>query len=154
MSLNDWVENHWLVRHQATQEEISDLLYIVDRDIKTARTPGVHPDWRLSIAWNAVLQVANAALAAAGFRAEGEGHHYRTIQSLELTIGAEPGLVRRLDAYRKKRNIGDYQKAGMVTDSEADELVKLAEEVAARVRAWLRTVHPELVGTPQALKPE
>jgi hypothetical protein len=146
--LNDWVENRWLVRHQATEEEIADLLYIVDRDIKTARTPGVHPDWRLSIAWNAVLQAANAALAAAGYRAEREGHHYRAVQSLELTIGAEPGLVRQLDGYRKKRNVGDYQKAGMVTDAEADELVALAEEIATRVRAWLKSTHPELLGKP------
>jgi hypothetical protein len=146
--LNDWVENHWLVRHQATKEEISDLLYIVDRDIQTARTPGVHRDWRLSIAWNAVLQAATAALAAAGFRAEREGHHYRVIQSLELTIGAEARLLRLLDGYRKKRNVGDYQKAGMVTDTEADELVVLAEGIAIRVRAWLKAFHPELVGTP------
>lgn len=148
MSLNDWVESHWLVRHRPTREEITDLLYIVDRDLKTARTPGVHPDWRLTIAWNAVLQAATAALAAAGYRAEREGHHYRVIQSLELTIGAEARLLRLLDAYRKKRNVSDYQKAGMVTDTEADELVTLAEGIAVRVRTWLKADHPELVETP------
>jgi hypothetical protein len=145
MTLNDWVKNHWLIPHQATSEEIADLLYIVDRDIRTARVPGVHPDWRLSIAWNAVLQAAAAALAAAGYRAVREGHHYRVIQSLELTIGAEARLLRRLDAYRRKRNVSDYQKAGMVTDTEADELVRLAGEIADRVRAWLKANHPGLL---------
>ena len=146
MSLAEWHRFGWLTEHQATREEIADLLYIVDRDIRTARTPGVHPDWRLSIAWNAVLQAASAALAAAGFRAVGEGHHYRVIQSLQLTVGADARLLRQLDGYRKKRNVGDYQKAGMVTDAEAEALVVLAEELSGRVRAWLRANHPELLG--------
>jgi hypothetical protein len=146
MSLNDWVENHWLVPHQATPDEIADLLYVVDRDIQSAATPGIHTDWRLSIAWNAALQAAAVALAAAGYRAEHGGHHYRVIQSLALTIGLEPQTIQRLDRFRKKRNVGDYEKAGLVTDQEADEMLGLARLLRERVRAWLRKTHAELLG--------
>jgi hypothetical protein len=145
VSLNDWVENHWLVPHEATAEETRDLLYIVDRDIKTAQTPGVHPDWRLSIAWNAILQAAACALAAAGFRATRESHHYRTIQSLALTVGVDAVMLARLDRFRKKRNVGDYEKAGMVSDEEADELVRLAEGIRRRVLEWLAAKHADLL---------
>jgi hypothetical protein len=45
----------------------------------------ISEDWKLNIAYNAALQAATAALAAAGYRAAREQHHYRTIQSLALT---------------------------------------------------------------------
>jgi hypothetical protein len=46
-------------------------------------------DWKLNIAHNAALQLSAAALAACGFRAARQAHHYRVIQSLTLTIGAD-----------------------------------------------------------------
>jgi len=39
----------------------------------------------VNIAYNAALQAAAAALAAAGYRASREQHHYRVIQSLRQT---------------------------------------------------------------------
>ncbi len=43
-------------------------------------------------------------------------HHYRVIQSLAHTIGADADLVMQLDKFGTKRNIGDYERAGMVHD--------------------------------------
>jgi hypothetical protein len=40
-------------------------------------------------------------LAAAGYRATREGHHYRIIQSLAYTIGAEADLIAKIDGFRK-----------------------------------------------------
>ena len=112
MSLPDWRKNGWLLEHRSTPQEIRDLFGIVDRDLEDCRTDGLSPDWRLNIAYNAALQAATAALCAAGYRAAREAHHYRVIQSLRLTIGAPVTLVSQLDAFRKKRNIGGYDRAG------------------------------------------
>jgi len=87
-----------------------------------ARPKGLSEDWQLAIAYNAALQCATAALAACGYRSSREAHHYRVIQSLALTIGADAKLVSRLDAFRKKRNIGDYERSGLVSEKEAEEL--------------------------------
>ena len=65
-------------------------------------------DWRFAIAYNAALQAATAALAAAGYRASRENHHYRVIQSLELTLGKDAKFIRAFDAFRKKRNVSSY----------------------------------------------
>ena len=105
MSLHDWLRNSWLVEHKTSPEEIAGLLAIVERDLANAKLAGLSDDWRLNIAYNAALQAASAALAAAGFRAAREQHHYRTIQSLALTIGWPTGKVDRFDRFRKKRNI-------------------------------------------------
>jgi hypothetical protein len=80
MSLQDWLSNGWLTAHQSSREEIRDLLALADRDLKDCRLGGLSADWRFNIAYNAILQSATAALAAAGFRAGRESHHYRVLQ--------------------------------------------------------------------------
>jgi hypothetical protein len=146
VSLRDWQKNSWLVEHKSSPEEIAALLAIVERDLANAKVAGLADDWRLSIAYNAALQAATAALAASGFRAAREQHHYRTIQSLALTIGWPAAKVDRFDRFRKKRNIGGYETAGVVSDQEAREIHELAGGLRNDVLAWLQKQHPKLVG--------
>ena len=47
-------------------KRIRDLFGLVDRDLQACRTPNLAVDWRFNIAYNAALQAATAALAAAG----------------------------------------------------------------------------------------
>ena len=68
MSLHDWLKNGWLTEHLTSSEEIKDLFDAVDRDLTDCQLPGLSPDWRLHIAYNAALLIAAAALAAAGYR--------------------------------------------------------------------------------------
>ena len=103
---------------------------------------GMSPDWRLNIAYNAALQLATAALAAAGYRASRESHHYRVIQSLALAIGTDSDLIETFDQFRKKRNIGGYERAGLVTDQEAHEMFELAKQLRADVEKWIRDNYP------------
>lgn len=145
MSLRDWLRNSWLVEHKSGAEEIAGLLAIVERDLANAKVAGLSDDWRFSIAYNAALQAATAALAAAGFRAAREQHHYRTIQSLALTIGWSGGKVDRLDRFRKKRNITGYESAGVISKGEAKEMLELATELRGAVLAWLGKQHPKLL---------
>ena len=146
MRLLDWQRNSWLVEHKSSREEIEALLAIVERDLANAKVAGLADDWRLSIAYNAALQAATAALAAAGFRAAREQHHYRTIQSLALTVGWPAAKVDRFDRFRKKRNIGGYESAGVVSEREAREMRELAIGLRDDVVAWLRKHHPKLLG--------
>jgi hypothetical protein len=145
VSLQDWLRNGWLIEHRTSPQEIADLLGVVDRDLADCQTPGLSPDWRLSIAYNAALQAATVALAAAGYRAVRESHHFRVIQSLAHTIGADASLITQFDQFRKKRNIGDYERAGTVSDQEAKEMLALARKLRDEVERWLRDNHPGLL---------
>ena len=100
-SLRDWLRAGWLSEHQPSREEISDLLGVADRDLGDCQSSGLSPDWRLAIAYNAAMQLAVAALAAAGYRASREGHHYRVIQS--LAPGVCPAVVGQARAPRPPR---------------------------------------------------
>lgn len=44
MSLKDWAENGWLQRLDFDRADILKLLEAVQRDLDTARLPGLHPD--------------------------------------------------------------------------------------------------------------
>jgi len=108
---------------------------------------GLSADGRLNIAYNAALQAATIALAASGYRAARDSHHYRIIQSLAPTIDAPATLIAQLDQFRKKRNIGGYERAGVASDQEATEMFLLAKKIRNDVAAWLIKTHPELMET-------
>ena len=145
MSLGDWQRNKWLTPHKTSAEEIAALLAIVERDLANSKVTGLAEDWKLNIAYNAALQAATAALAAAGSRATREQHHYRTVQSLALTIGWPAPKVDRFDRFRKKRNIIGYESAGVVSEREAREMHELATELRDGVMDWLKKRHPKLL---------
>jgi hypothetical protein len=145
MGLRDWVQYGWLTEHKSSHEEIKNLLGVVDRNLKECQAKGLGADWRFAIAYNAALQAATAALAAAGYLAARDSHHYRAFQSLEYTIKAEPKLIYHLEAFRKKRNLSSYEMGGTVSDGEANEMAALAKELRAEVKRWIRAEHPELL---------
>ena len=145
MSLRDWLRNGWLVEHETSPQEIMDLLNLMERDLGDCDASGLSADWRLNIAYNAALLAATAALAASGYRAAREAHHYRVIQSLAHTIRADAALIAEFDQFRKKRNIGEYERAGTVSEQEAGEMVALAGRVRNEVEKWLRKTHPKLL---------
>jgi uncharacterized protein (UPF0332 family) len=145
VSLQDWLKSRWLIEHQTSRQEIVDLLSMADRDLAQCLMPHLSSDWQLNIAYNAALQAATAALAASGYRAAREAHHYRVIQSLAYTIKADASLIAQLDKFRKKRNIGSYERAGAVSKQEAKEMFALAKNLRDKVEKWLRSYHPELL---------
>ena len=144
-SLQSWLRNRWLVQHKPTSQEISNLFAISDRDLHACNTKNLPTDWRFAIAYNAALQAATAALAAAGYRASRESHHHRVIQSLEFTLDPERKMIDTFDTFRKKRNISSYDLAGSVSDKEAKEMFELAAALRTRVERWIRKNHPTLL---------
>jgi len=151
VSLEDSLKKGVLTTHSPSRDEISALLGVVARDLRDCRVPGLSPEWRLSIAYNAILQAAAAALAASGYRVRRrEGHHYYTLQSLAHTVGVETKLLHVLDVLRTKRHLSDYVRSGAVSAGEADEAVALADQLCAQVHQWLAQHHPHLLAAGDA----
>jgi hypothetical protein len=98
----------------------------------------------MNIVYNAALQAATAALAAAGYRASRDSHHYRVIQSLREKIGTDTSDLATFDAFRKKRNIAGYERVGLVSDADAETMRALAMRLRDDVIAWLKRHHSTL----------
>ncbi len=124
MSLQEWVRNGWASERKSTGQEIQRLLALADRDLASCATAGLAADWRFAIAYNAALQSATAGLAAAG--------------------GASRALIRRFDAFRKKRNLSSYEMGGTISEKEVAEMAAFAADLRQRVERWVREKHPEL----------
>ena len=146
MGLQEWLQNGWLRSHRSSREEIRNLLSISDRDLKDCQARNISNDNRFTMAYNAALQAATAALAASGYRVERGGqHHYRTLDSLELTIKAAPHLISRLNVLRKKRSFNLYEMEGAVSDSDLKEMIQVATDLRRNVEKWLRQNYSELL---------
>ena len=145
MTLRDWQEKQYLTEHSTSRQEILDLRQGATQDLADSRVPGLSTGARFNLAYNAALKLATAGLAAWGYRASRAQHHFRVIQSLKFTIGADPSMVELLDRCRKKRNVSMYDRPGTISDHEADEMIAVAEKLRTMVEAWLKGNHPELV---------
>jgi hypothetical protein len=145
MSLQSWLQNSWLVQHATSADEIANLLALSDRDLAACQVEKLPADWRFVIAYNSGLQAATAALAAAGYRATRDNHHYRVIQSLEFTIAPGSEVIGAFDGFRKKRNVSSYDLAGAVSDAEADEMFELATRLRKDAETWIRATRPQLL---------
>ncbi|MGH7613950.1 MAG: hypothetical protein ACREMW_07925 [Gemmatimonadales bacterium] len=144
MSLNTWLANGWIVKHQATREEIANLVALVDRDIASAALSDLPADWKLGIAYNAALQLATAALAVSGYRPGRERHHERAILSLRFTLGISTNRVDVIDAVRRKRNRTTYEHIGGTSDAEASQFHDAVIALRGDFVSWLKKEHPTL----------
>jgi len=143
MSFSLWLEKGWLKEHRPTSHEIAELLAVADRSLKDCQVAGLSSDGKLDLAHNAALQSSAAALTASGYRASREAYHYYLIQSLSLTLQLDERIIRRLDKLRRKRNISDYERPGLVSEQEAQEMVEMAIQIRRQVQAWIQNSHPE-----------
>lgn len=144
MSLKQWADNGWLRSHQSSPQEIADLFAIVVRDLSDAERD-ISADWRFGIAYNAALKLCTVLLHASGYRPEKTLHHYRSIAALPLILGKQwEDEADYLETCRRKRNIAEYEHAGVVSEQDADELVESCKRLREQVLDWLNYHHPEL----------
>lgn len=144
MTLENLARIGRLLPHAPTREEIGKLLTGAARSLKDAGNTSNSNASRLTLAYTAIMESAQAALFANGYRpskSEG-GHHMTMIQSLVHTIGLEPARMRVLDTIRHKRNAVDYSGED-VEGSDMREAIAAAKALLVDVKAWLAKQHPE-----------
>jgi uncharacterized protein (UPF0332 family) len=119
---------------------------LIARDLADARVQGLSADRRFATAYNAALQAANMAIACAGYRVTAKiGHHKVTLDSVTLALGTQANhYVDYFERCRRKRNVIDYTRTHVATDSEAEEIVEKANEFYDAVEAWIESKFTKL----------
>ncbi len=104
-------------------------------------------DRRFATAYSAVLQLATIVLAASGLRVTAQrGHHAVTWQALPELMGDDVGdTAVYFDSCRTLRNRSDYDRVGVVSEAEVEELLRETEAFRSQVIDWLSREHPRLV---------
>jgi len=146
MSLENLAAISQLERISPDAGDIARLLEAAARSLSDARLPGLSAEGRFDMAYKAVMQTANTALQANGYRTltSKPGHHATMIQTLPMTVGLDKTSMVVLDALRKQRNVIDYS-GELVSDAMAAEAVARAEALIGKVREWLAENKPELL---------
>ena len=126
-------------RHRTSKRELDEIRAVIDRDLGDAQIAGLSADRRFATAYNAALQTASMAIACAGYRVTAKaGHHRVTIDAITLAVGnSGQRYADYLETCRRKRNAIDYTRAQVATDSEADEIVKMATAFNELVEGWI-----------------
>lgn len=119
---------------------------LIERDLADAAVAGLSADRRFATAYNAALLAANMAIACAGYRVTAKvGHHKVSFESTRLAIGsAADNYADYFDACRRKRNVIDYTRSNVATQTEAEEILKQASEFHEVVETWIDTKLPAL----------
>ena len=116
------------------------------RDLADATVAGLSADRRFATAYNAALLAANMAIACAGYRVTAKtGHHKISFESVKLALGT--GADKYADYFetcRRKRNVIDYTRSDVATDTEAEEILAKATEFYEFVEAWIASKFPNL----------
>lgn len=125
---------------------IGRLLSAARRNIADAHVKEISAENRFDAGYKAIMQSANAALQANGFRTltSRPGHHMTMIQTLSQTVGVDRQTVIVLDALRKQRNVADYS-GDVVPASAVQECVSRAEALLDSVVGWLTANRSELL---------
>jgi hypothetical protein len=114
---------------------ITRLLEAAQRNIRDAKLQALSNENRFDAGYKAIMQMANAALQARGFRTltSKPGHHQTMLQSLPKTLGLAQETLIVLDALRKQRNVADYS-GDLVTEAAVTECIFQAEQL------WLHVI--------------
>ena len=145
MSLDNLV-GRTLEKIEPDAATIKRLLASAKRNIDDAQVMEISAENRFDAAYKAIMQLANAALQANGYRTltSKPGHHMTMIQTLNQTTGLEQQTVIVLDALRKQRNVADYS-GDIVPESAMRDCIAHAENLLRVVTHCLAQNKPELL---------
>ena len=145
MTWTQLLANNEVQRHRTSRKELDKLRAVIARDLADSSLNGVSADRRFATACNAALQAAKMAIACAGYRVVGAGHHRISFEIVKLAIGKAAGPYSDyFDRCRRKRNVIDYDEAFVATQTEAAEIVTKAQEFVETVEEWIAKNHPSL----------
>jgi len=114
-------------------------LHAAERNIGDSKIDLVSAENRFDAAYKAIMQLANAALQAHGYRTltSKPGHHQTMIQLLPQTLGTDKKTVIILDAMRKQRNIADYSR-DIIPENTVITCIAQAEALLKNFKEWLK----------------
>jgi len=121
-------------------QEVADLLAAAEARLGDAGVEGHSNDTTFTLAYDAVRAAAEAVMAAEGYRpTSGEGQHAAAFEFLEEAEGDRwEEEAREFERARRKRNVSQYRRFGLITETEADELRASARLFIGEVRQWLQ----------------
>lgn len=105
---------------------------------------GLSTDVRFILAYDAARTLSLMIVRAEGYRPRAIGGHYNTFIALEAADPAFATLSSYFNNCRMLRNQSEYDFAGGISESDADQLLQEVKKFATQAEAWIAVRHPHL----------
>ena len=144
MSWEQFLAKGEVKTHNSSRQELDNIRSLIARDLADAALPGLSADRKFATAYNAALQTGKMAIACSGYRVTARaGHHAITFGAARLALGPEAAMLTDyFDACRLKRNVIDYNNSSVATETEAEELLRIAHQFYSLLENWIAESHP------------
>lgn len=124
-------------RLPADAKKVKDSVVHAHRDLGTARhIIATDHDWAYTIAYNAVLQAGRALMFSKGFRPDGANQHIAVVKFCSQYLTEQDAIM--FDRMRRKRNTAVYESAGFVSETEATNALRHAEDLIRHLEELIR----------------
>ena len=137
MSLEELLRNRTIIKIEPDHELATRTIRRADRDTGTAKTliENGKFDWALAIAYNAMLSAGRALMFNQGYRPSSTEGHVAVVRFLHARLGSEISdrMILLMNGMRKKRHRIVYEEMDIVSEEEAKQAVKWAEEFVKRI---------------------
>ena len=132
--------------HTFTPRDLEQYMAIAVAKLQDAKVEGHSDDTTFTLAYDAVRPAAEAVMAAEGFKGPDEdgrlrGHvqHAAVFEFLgEVGDGRWEEEAGRFNRARRKRNVSQYDRFGLISATQAADLVADAEAFISQVEDWLQ----------------
>lgn len=128
--LDNLVRIGQLKAEPAVAAEIEGLLRLGQRRLDDAKRQELSLESRFDLSYNATHALALSALRIHGYRSDSR---YLVFQCLQHTVDLPAEQWRVLDYAHRRRNLAEYEGELNVDKKFLATLIKVAQEVAARV---------------------
>jgi uncharacterized protein (UPF0332 family) len=141
MNYDELLKSQRIRREKVSPAEIAHAMERAERDLQTARTLIEHDrDWSFAVAYDAVLQASRACMFAQGFRPASSESHKNPLAFMRIAMGKDyEELMTYFDRMRNKRHQAIYETAGLITKTEARNILEKAESFVALIREQLKS---------------
>lgn len=137
MSLDELLRSRIIRRIRPNRRLAISSLMRARRDIDTARTliENKKFDWSLAVSYNAMLLAGRALMFSQGYRPSSTEGHVVVVKFLHASLETEfsDRMIMVLNGMRKKRHRIVYEEMDIVSEDEAEQALKWAEEFVNKI---------------------
>jgi uncharacterized protein (UPF0332 family) len=145
-SLNKLEQQGKLKKQDTKIDYLNSTLHAAYRNFQAAASNlDSFEEVTFKLAYDGLLQISRVVLLLNGYRPDGGQQHKTTFEVAELILGKDfSNLVNRINIYRIKRNNCIYDPKGLITKTEAENILKTAKEYWHKVKKYLKKENPQL----------
>ncbi len=143
MSLEKLLKEGTIQKVTPDKKQALQIFAIARRDITAAKKmlEAESYDWCLAISYNSMLQAGRSLMFLKGYKPASEYKHVAVVEFVHEAFGKEltDRMIDIFDRMRKKRHKILYDIVYKVTQEEAEQAIKWAEEFVQKVKPILGT---------------